>query len=80
MIWALSVEVRVSLPTRCSIRNSWNTAGESLKAATNEAASTALTQSQKPGRVAEIRSSFVLFKADQTDGDILAGTHVLLRL
>src|SRR5579885_405413 len=40
--------MRVSLPARCSLRNSWNTACESLKAATDGAASAALTQSQKP--------------------------------
>jgi hypothetical protein len=36
-IWALSVDVRISLPTRCSIINSWNTTGEALKALSNGA-------------------------------------------
>jgi hypothetical protein len=75
MIWR-SV-LRCVFPYRLAVQSeTWNTAGESLKAATNGAASTALTH----GRVAEIRSSFVLFKPDQADGDILAGTHVLPRL
>ncbi len=47
-ICAFRVDERISFPTRCSIRNSWNTAGAALKAVRNGDASSALTQSQKP--------------------------------
>lgn len=47
-ICALNVERRVSLPTRCSIANSWNTLGESLKTAIKGEASVVSTRSQNP--------------------------------
>lgn len=47
-ICALNVERRISLPTRCSMATSWNTSGESLKAAMKGEASTGWTRSQKP--------------------------------
>jgi hypothetical protein len=47
-IRVLSVDVRVSLPTRCSMRNSWKAEGEALRAVTNGDASSALMRSQKP--------------------------------
>jgi hypothetical protein len=47
-IWALNVDDRVRLPTRCSIWNSWKAAGEAWYASMNGEASAALTRSQKP--------------------------------
>ena len=47
-ICALNVDLRVSLPTRWSIRNSWNKSGDSLKAAKNGDASSDSMRSQKP--------------------------------
>ena len=57
-ICALNVDVRISLPTRCSIMKSWNTSGEDLNAVRKGDASSALTRSQKPESSAEIGTGF----------------------
>ena len=47
-IRALSVDMRISLPTLCSIMKSWNTSGDESNAVRKGDASSALTCSQKP--------------------------------
>jgi hypothetical protein len=63
-ICTLSVDVRISLPTRCSIRKSWNTSGEPLNAVRKGDASSALTRSQKPE--SSVRSGWAFWVSKPT--------------